>query len=152
MINITDVKKVIHSHEEEFIQNLNKVLSYNFLPRTDTVLFEVHSVGYGVFDISITPMSKGEEMAYETIQTLLDEVQFEIDLEQFLDQDDENYRQKRKELNKIAFDLLIPFFIECFGKASNKQSNIKFYLRRHQADEVFDLQNKTWLEIEDLYE
>lgn len=128
------------------------MLSYPFSPRIDTVLWEVHSIGYGVFDISITPMSNGEEMPFDSIQPLSDEVHFEIDLGSFLNEEDEDYRQKRKELINISFDLIIPFFVECFEKAKSKQTNNKFYLRRFQADKVFDLQRKAWIQIEDLYE
>ncbi|MBA4601722.1 hypothetical protein [Thermoactinomyces mirandus] len=157
MINHTDVKKAIYEYEDKTIQNLNEVLSYDFPPETDTVLFEVHSGGYGVFGISITPMTKGEEMGYDSIETLLRKTHFEIDLEQFLDLDndkpyDEKYMDKLGNLKKIVFNLIIPFFSECFHKARYIPPHIQFYIRTHESDDVFNLQNKTWVEIEDLYE
>lgn len=152
MINLTDVKKVVYSYKKKLIQNINKVFTYDFDPEVDVVLFEVHSIGYGAYDISITPMSNGEEIGYNRIESLLREVHFEIDLEQFLNQDDENYRQVRKELNQIAFNLILLFFSECFDEAGQKPSHIQYYIRTHEADNVFNLQDKTWVEIEDLYE
>jgi hypothetical protein len=50
------------------------------------------------------------------------------------------------------FELNIPFFSKCFDKATDRPPRIQFYIRTHEADDVFNLQNKTWVEIEDLYE
>ncbi|MGA8942965.1 MAG: hypothetical protein WB502_09660 [Thermoactinomyces sp.] len=151
MISLTDVKKVVFSYKINLIENINKVFTANIVPEPDMVLFEVHNIGYGAYDISITPMSNGEEIGYNRIKNLLREVQFEIDLGQFLNQDNENYRQDRKELNQIAFNLIFPFFSECFDEAGQKPSCIQYYIRNHEADDVFNLQNKTWVKIEDLY-
>ncbi|MBA4550597.1 hypothetical protein H1043_02270 [Thermoactinomyces vulgaris] len=151
MINRSDVKKAVYAYEYSLIQNIKKVLSYQFPPETDTVLFEVHSGEYGIYGISITPMSDGEEINYSRIQTLLDEVQIRIKLDQFIDPNDD-YINQIDRLDHIMFELIIPFFSKCFDKATNRPPRIQFYIRTHEADDVFNLQNKTWVEIEDLYE
>lgn len=56
-----------------------------------------------------------------------------------------------EKLDDMVFDLIIPFFSKCFDQATKPPSHIRFYIRTHEAEEVFDLQNKSWLEIEDLY-
>ncbi|MBA4601725.1 hypothetical protein [Thermoactinomyces mirandus] len=151
MINRTDVKKAIYAYENSIIPNIKKVFSFHFPAETDTILFEVHSGGYGLYGISMTPMSDGEEINYSRIQTLLDEVQTRIKLDQFIDPNDD-YINRIDRLDHIMFELIIPFFSECFDKATNRPSHIQYFIRTHEANDVFNLQNKTWVEIEDLYE
>ncbi|MBA4601719.1 hypothetical protein [Thermoactinomyces mirandus] len=70
MINRTNVKKAVYAYEDTIIQNIKKVFSYQFPAETDTILFEVHSGGYGLYGISITPMSEGEECNYDVKKLL----------------------------------------------------------------------------------
>ncbi|WP_181737780.1 hypothetical protein [Thermoactinomyces mirandus] len=96
-------------------------------------------------------MSESEECNYD-VKRLLREIQLELKLEQLFDLiNGSGYMDKMDKLDRIVFDLIIPFFSECFDKASRRPSHIQYYIRT-EANDVFNLQNKTWVKIEDQYE
>lgn len=129
-------------------------MSYSYDPETDTILLELHGGFDGLFGISITPMSEGSEMGFNSIKELLDTARISINLYQFLDENTTGVRNTEQEiqLDKIARDVISDLFTECFDEAGGKQSQINFYFRLHQADDVFDLKSKDWISIYDLYE
>lgn len=153
MIDQTEVKNIIYQHTDKFIAGLKKFFSYRYASTVDTILFEIHGGFNGLFNISITPMVEGEEYGYEKISDLLDKVNFDVELQQILHSDEnDTYKRKKRELNEIAPDMIFQFFIECFEEAGGNQIPYRCYLRHHEADDVFDLKNKSWLIIDELYE
>jgi hypothetical protein len=152
-IDYTEMKKMIYQHKDQFITGLKNVFSYRFAQEIDTILFEIHGGFNGLFNISITPMVEGEEFGYEKIRDLLRKVNFEVNLQPILDSDDDDtYKEKNRKLNEIAPDMIFQFFVDCYEEANGNQIPYHCYLRHHEADDVFDLKNKSWLIIDDLYE
>jgi len=153
IIDQTEVKNIIYQHTDKFIAGLKKVFSYRYASTVDTILFEIHGGFNGLFNISITPMVEGEEYGYEKIRDLLIKVNFEVNLQPILHSDDnDTYKKKKTELNDIAPNYIFQLFTECFEEADGNQIPYRFYLRHHEADDVIDLKNKSWLIIDDLYE